>query len=193
LGMAVGNSLEVKEAIDVLQGKGPADLRDLVLALGAELLMSAQVAPDLVTAKQRLERLLETGAAFDKFVEFVAAQGGDPRCIYEPSLLPQSPQQLTLRAPVSGFVAAVDALVIGQSVARLGAGRIRQEDTIDYAAGIVLHRKLGDRVEAGEPLATLHGSTTNLLEKVAPMAQAAWKITPNQPVAEPLIAATLRP
>lgn len=193
LGYAVGNSLEVKEAIDVLQDRGPQDVRELVLALGAELLVSAGVSSGPDAAHKKLAQLLASGAAWEKFVQFVELQGGDPRYVIDPSLLPTSSQQLALAAPRAGFVAALDALCIGQCALRLGAGRTQQDSSIDQGAGIVLLKKQGDAVQVGESLAILHGKSHELLQAVAPDALAAWQIREQQLELLPLIAATLRP
>ncbi len=193
LGYAVGNSLEVKEAIDVLQDRGPQDVRELVLALGAELMVSTGLSVDNASAQKRLEQLLASGAAWEKFLQFVELQGGDPHYLLEPSLLPTSSQQFTLVSAQTGYVAALDALCIGQCAVKLGAGRIQQDSEIDKAAGIVLLKKQGEAVQRGESLAILHGNSQELLLQVAPEAIRAWQFTEQRPEPQPLIAATLRP
>jgi thymidine phosphorylase len=140
-----------------------------------------------------LTQLIAQGAAWEKFVQFVEAQGGDLRYVYDPSLLPKSAEQLTLAAPQSGFVAALDALCIGQCSVKLGAGRTQQDSSIDKGAGIVLRKKQGDWVERGEPLAILHANSQAILQDVAQEAEAAWQLTGQQPVREPLIADIVHP
>ncbi len=193
LGYAVGNSLEVKEAIDVLQGRGPRDVQELVLALGAELMVSSGFSSGQEEARERLELILAKGAAWEKFVQFISAQGGDPRYLYAPDLLPASRHQLLLKSISDGFVVQLNGLMIGQCAVKLGAGRTTQDGAIDHAAGIVLFKKEGDRVRVGEPIAVLHGANMDLLETVAPEVLAAWQIGPQPPVKRPLIAAVLRP
>lgn len=192
LGYAVGNSLEVKEAIDVLQDRGPQDVRELVLALGSELMVSAGLSADYASAQKKLEQLLASGAAWEKFLQFVELQGGDPCYLLEPSLLPTSSQQLTLVSPQTGYVAALDALCIGQCAVKLGAGRTQQDSEIDKAAGIVLLKKQGDAVQTGESLAILHGNNQELLQGIAQEAIGAWRFSEQRLERQPLIAATLR-
>lgn len=193
LGYAVGNSLEVREAIDVLQDRGPQDVRELVLALGSELMVSAGISAGYASAQKKLEQLLASGAAWGKFLQFVELQGGDSGYLLEPSLLPTSSQQLALVSPQAGYVAALDALCIGQCAVKLGAGRAQQDSEIDKAAGIVLLKKQGDAVQVGESLAILHGNNHELLQGVAQEVIGAWRFTEQRPERQPLIAATLRP
>lgn len=191
LGCAVGNSLEVQEAIAVLQGSGPADVRALTLTLGAELLQSA-FGLSRAAAEQRLSELLASGAAWQKFLDFIAAQGGDTRCVLQPDLLPTAGHVWPLISPASGYVASVDALTVGQAAMLLGAGRARKEDPIDYAAGMLLRRKRGDLVAAGEPLALLHGQDLAKLEQVGQMVASAWQLSDRPPADLPLVADVLR-
>lgn len=191
LGLAIGNSLEVKEAIAVLQGQGPSDVRALVMALGSELMQSSEGLSD-DEAISRLGLLLDSGAAWEKFKEFVIAQGGDVSYVQQPSRLPRAAFILPLVAQQSGFVVEVDALTIGQSAMLLGAGRARQEDTIDYAAGILLQKKRGDHVSVGDPVAWLHGQDLGKIEEVSKFVWGAWRLSPTPPTMRPLIADILR-
>jgi pyrimidine-nucleoside phosphorylase len=191
LGLAVGNSLEVKEAISVLHQQGPSDVRSLVLTLGSEVMQSATGLP-LSVAKEQLTELLDSGAAWEKFRQFVTAQGGDVTYIQQPDRLPTAAHVLPLPAPTSGYVQELNALQIGQAAMLLGAGRARKEDLIDHAAGIYLHKKRGARVEKDEPLAWLHGADSARLQSVAEIVVAAWSIGPEQPTERPLIADVLR-
>ena len=150
LGRAVGNALEVEEAIKTLRGEGPADLEELCLVLGGQMLCLAGKVPDPARGSELLKGLLG-GAALNKFKELIAAQHGDARVADDPSLLPQAPVRLELPSPAAGFVQRIRAESIGRSAMLLGAGRETKEDTIDPAAGIVLLKKAGDAVKAGEP------------------------------------------
>lgn len=193
LGYAVGNSLEVKEAIDVLHNRGPQDVKQLVLTLGSLLMVSAGLSQEQKEAYRQLKRLLENGAAWNKFVEFVRLQGGDTKYLHDPSLLPASKYQFKLVSPQAGYVAALDALVVGQCALKLGAGRIRQDSEIDKSAGVILLKKTGDQVQVGDSLAILHGSSEQLLRELAAEALMAWQFTGRRPALEPLIAMTIHP
>jgi pyrimidine-nucleoside phosphorylase len=156
LGAAVGNALEVREAIETLNGRGPADLAALCLALGAEALVAAGAAPSAAAARDRLQATLGDGSALARLRALVERLGGDPRCVDEPSRLPAAPVVEDVPAPRAGYIAGIDALAVGRAAMQLGAGRVTKQDTIDPAAGIVLRAKVGDRVRRGEPLATIH-------------------------------------
>ncbi|WP_100486684.1 pyrimidine-nucleoside phosphorylase [Sporolactobacillus pectinivorans] len=156
LGRAVGNALEVKEAIDTLKGQGPADLKELVLALGSLMVQSAGKADSKEEAEKLLENSLSQGKALKKFRQFIANQGGNPDVADHPEQLPQARFQIELLAKTSGFVTEMAADQIGLVAMQLGAGRATKEDSIDFAAGIMLHKKVGDPVTAGESLLTIH-------------------------------------
>ena len=158
LGFAVGNSLEVIEAIDALKGHGPQDLVDLSIALAAQMTVLAGKAADVKTAEAMLRRSLDSGSALAKFRRFIENQGGDPAVIDDYSRLPQAEHQMVLTAESGGFIAGMNAHEIGLSAMLLGAGRAKKDDAIDPSAGIVLHKKIGDSVSAGEPLLTMHYS-----------------------------------
>src|SRR5438874_2078301 len=161
LGRAVGNALEVKEAIETLAGRGPAELEALSLRLGAEMLRLAGV------PRVELHRLLVRGDALRKFAELVRAQGGDPRVVDDPNLLPQAPVQRPVLATAGGYVAVADALEIALAGKALGAGRDRKDAPIDLAVGIVLEKKIGDPVARAEALAVIHARTGAAAENVA--------------------------
>jgi pyrimidine-nucleoside phosphorylase len=156
LGNAVGNSLEIGEAIATLRGNGPADLLALTRAAGAEMLVRGRKARDTKTALARIDRALADGGGFAKFRELVAAQGGDVSQVDDPSKLPRAPRVETLRALRTAYVSAIAADQVGIASVRLGAGREKKGDAIDHRTGIVLHAKVGDRVERGEPYADVH-------------------------------------
>ena len=152
LGKAVGNSLEIAEAIQTLRGDGPADLR----AAGAEMLVRGRKARDRKSALARIDRALADGSGFAKFRELVAAQGGDVSQVDDPAKLPLAPRVETLRSTRTAYVSAITADEIGIASVRLGAGREKKGDPIDHRTGIVLHAKVGDRVERGQPYADVH-------------------------------------
>jgi pyrimidine-nucleoside phosphorylase len=164
LGCAVGNALEVAEAIGTLHDEGPEDLFQECLALGSRMLVLAEVARDLDDGRARLVHAVESGAALDKMREWIAAQGGDPRVTDDPSLLPHAAFTRDVPADESGWLARYDAEGVGRAAMALGAGRARIEDAVDPAAGLVLHAKVGDRVGAGESIGTLHASSEALLD-----------------------------
>jgi len=156
LGRAVGNSLEIAEAIATLRGDGPADLVQLTRAAGAEMLVRGRKARDTKSALVRIDRALEDGSGLAKFRELVAAQGGDVTQVDDPSKLPRAPKVETLRAARTAYVSAIAADEVGIASVRLGAGREKKGDPIDHRTGIVLHAKVGDRIERGEPYADVH-------------------------------------
>jgi pyrimidine-nucleoside phosphorylase len=170
LGRAVGNAIEVREAIETLSGRGPSDLEALSLRLGNEMLRMAGAPPT------DLRRLLVDGTALRKFAQLVQAQSGDPRVVDDPSLLPTAPVQQPIPAREAGQVAAIDALEIALAGKSLGAGRDRKDAPIDLAVGIVLHKKVGDAVQRGEPLATVHARTDQAALGVASRVAAAFQV-----------------
>jgi pyrimidine-nucleoside phosphorylase len=159
LGRCVGNALEVAESIACLRGEGPADLMEVTYALGVEMLLLGRAADTPEAARARLEGVVADGSALAKFGEIVAAQGGDARVIDDPAgVLPSAPQQTPLLATRGGYVTAVDAMVVALTALRLGAGRARAEDDIDPAVGVSALVKVGEKVEAGQPLALIHAN-----------------------------------
>ena len=156
LGRACGHALEVEEAITALKGEGPADLMEVTLALGAEMLVLARVASDASAARTDLNAALSSGKALARFRKVVERQGGDPAVLDDTSRLPQAPARETYAARRAGFVSRVEPRAIGRGIIELGGGRKVMSDTIDAAVGFVIHVKPGDRVEAGQPLAVIH-------------------------------------
>jgi pyrimidine-nucleoside phosphorylase/thymidine phosphorylase len=156
LGNAVGNSLEVREAVDLLRGGGPADLREVTVELVAEMLLLGGVAPALPEARRRVAAAIADGRGFLKLCEIVEAQGGDADAVADPLLLPAAASTVAVAATAGGVVQAIDAEAVGLAAMALGAGRSRVEDPVDPGAGLLLHKKVGDPVDAGETLATLH-------------------------------------
>lgn len=156
LGHAVGNALEVKEAIDTLKGHGPKDLVELCLEAGAIMLEQAGVYQDHDEAIKALKESLENGDAFNKLKEMIEWQGGDVSYIEHPEKFPLAKHIVEVKADKAGYVRRIDALMIGESAMRLGAGRAKIEDTIDMSAGIVLNKKIGDEVKKDETLCFVH-------------------------------------
>lgn len=158
LGRAVGNSLEVREAIDTLRGEGPADFKEVVFALGSQMLMLAGRAADEKEARALMEGVIEDGSALDKFAQFVREQGGDAAPVYDTSLLPVAGKTLEVTAKESGYVHRILAEDIGIACMTLGGGRETKESAIDLSVGIILEKKNGDAVSDGEVLATIYGN-----------------------------------
>ncbi|MCK8452351.1 pyrimidine-nucleoside phosphorylase [Bacillus safensis] len=169
LGLAIGNSLEVKEAIDTLRGEGPEDLNELVLTLGSQMVVLAKKADTLDEAREKLIEVMKNGKALEKFKEFLENQGGDSSIVDQPEKLPQAPYKIEVPAKESGVVAEIVADEIGVAAMILGAGRATKEDDIDLSVGIMLNKKVGDRVEKGDSLVTLHTNredVANVMEKI---------------------------
>ena len=164
LGFAIGNALEVKEAIETLQGKGPQDLTELVLTLGSQMVILARKAQTTKEARAMLKEAIDSGKAIAKFKEFLQNQGGDASIVDDTTKLPQAKYQIELPALKSGYVSRIIANEIGVASMMLGAGRATKEDTIDLAVGLVLHKKVGDKVTEGESLLTIHSNHTNIDE-----------------------------
>jgi pyrimidine-nucleoside phosphorylase len=183
LGRAVGNALEVQEAIETLHGRGPDDLRELCLAVAAKMAVFGGAAADAAAARALLEQALASGGAARKLAAMVAAQGGDAGVVGEPGRLPRAPVVLDVTASASGWIRAVDALEVGAVAASLGAGRARKEDEIDPAVGVVLARKVGDEVRAGDVIARVHARTAAAANVTAGRVRAACAIGPER--AEP--------
>jgi pyrimidine-nucleoside phosphorylase/thymidine phosphorylase len=156
LGRAVGNALEVVEVVELLRGGGPPDLREVTVELTAEMLVAGRAAPDLAAARAAVAAAIADGRGLAKLAEIVAAQGGDPAVIHDPSRLPRAAGTYAVPAPAAGFVGAIDTEAIGLAAVALGAGRARVEDPIDPGVGLVVLKKLGDRVDVGEPLCVVH-------------------------------------
>ena len=154
LGMAVGNNLEVKEAIATLQGRGPKDLVELVTYAGAIMLEQAHLVSNYDEGRARIQKAIEDGSGFKKLVELFKAQGGDVSYLLDPSKFPISKYSLPIYAEKEGYLSRIDSLTIGVSSMKLGGGRARMDEAIDMSAGILLNKKIGDHVNKGELLAT---------------------------------------
>jgi pyrimidine-nucleoside phosphorylase len=187
LGRAVGNALEVREAITTLHGAGPPDLTELALRLGGHLLFLAGAVPDPEAGYQNLSHLLREGAGLAKLRQIVAAQGGDLRVVDEPDRLPQGAVSQTVCARESGWLAVLDARKAGEAALLLGAGRTVPGVPVDPGAGIVIHKKVGDPVRAGEALATLYAATQAAAAAGAARLEEGVAIAPVPPPSRPLI------
>ncbi|MBL7184402.1 MAG: pyrimidine-nucleoside phosphorylase [Anaerolineae bacterium] len=158
LGRAVGNALELKEAIVTLHGHGPTDFLEHCLIIASQMLLLADRAPDAQEARKLLLHELDSGRAWRKFRDWIVSQGGDQAYIDDPSLLPQATLVEALPSPRSGYIAGLDAMEVGLTVALLGGGRARKGDSIDHAVGVVLAKKIGDYVKKGEALLIIHAN-----------------------------------
>ncbi|MFM0918329.1 pyrimidine-nucleoside phosphorylase [Staphylococcus epidermidis] len=162
LGNAVGNSLELKEAIATLKGNGPKDLTELVLTLGSQMVVLAKQAESLDEARQMLVDAIKTGKALNKFKTFLSNQGGDDSIVDSPEKLPSAKYQVEFKAKKDGFITEIIANEIGVASMMLGAGRQTKEDVIDLGVGIVLNKKVGEHVEEGENILTIHTNTKKI-------------------------------
>ncbi len=186
LGRAVGNALEVKEALATLQGKGPADFTELVRTVAGEMLRLGGKAATREEARSLVDTAIADGRALRKFREFIVAQGGDPEQVDNPDLLPTARHIVPLASPRAGYVHRLDALQVGRVVMLLGGGREKKGDTIDHAVGVVVRKKIGDRVEKGEPLCDIHINDESRLEEAQARLLAAYTIA-EEPASAPTL------
>ncbi len=184
LGRAVGNALEVREAIDTLHGGGPADFREHCLHVAAHLLVLGRRAADLASARRLAEDAIASGAAFEKFRALVRAQGGDVSFVDDPAKLPAANLVEEVKADRSGYIAQVHARLFGEAAVILGGGRARKGDPIDHAVGLVVQVKVGDFVERGQPLYTVHANDPARLDEARRHLQEAigWSEAPVAPL-----------
>jgi pyrimidine-nucleoside phosphorylase len=158
LGYAIGNALEVKEAIDTLHGRGPADLTEHCLVVASHMLQLGERAISVKAGRTMAEKLLKSGRAWDKFVEWIVAQGGDRSMIEQPDRLPHATIVREVNSDQAGYIKSINALEVGLTSVDLGAGRAQKGDPIDYAVGIILHVKVGEAIKRGGPLFTIHAN-----------------------------------
>ena len=184
LGCAVGNALEVKEAIRVLRGETKGELLELCLTLGACMLTEAGLAEDDRAARRMLQQAIDDGSALRKLREFVEAQYGDPASVDDLSLLPAAPIRLEVPCESAGFVSHIQAEQIGLVSMHLGGGRATKESAIDLGVGVVLHKKVGDRVEKGDSLATIHASDEKKAREAVALLRACYTLS-EAPVEKP--------
>ncbi|MEI4616277.1 pyrimidine-nucleoside phosphorylase [Bacillus cereus] len=184
LGFAIGNALEVKEAIDTLKGEGPEDLTELVLVLGSQMVVLAKKANTLEEAREMLIEVMKNGKATEKFKEFLSNQGGDSSIVDNPEKMPQAKYVIDVSAKTSGVISNIVADEIGIAAMLLGAGRATKEDEIDLAVGLMLRKKVGDAVKEGEPFVTIYANRENVEDVKA-------KIYENISIAETAVAPKL--
>jgi pyrimidine-nucleoside phosphorylase len=189
LGCAVGNALEVVECIDVLKGRGPADLVDVSVELAARMLVVGCVAADRSEGERRVRAAIASGAGLDRFRRIVEQQGGDPRIVDDPARLPTAPERHLVHAGSGGFVVRLDAELVGRASVVLGAGRDRVEDPVDPAVGIVVLAKPGAEVREGDPVLELHYRDRTRLQGALALARNAIQLGSSRPHAAPLIVA----
>lgn len=169
LGFAVGNALEVKEAIETLRGEGPEDLHELCLELGSRMVYLGKKAKSIEEAREKLEEAIQSGQAIDTFKTLIEAQGGDASIVDEPDKLPTASYTFEVEAKEDGFISEIIANEIGIAASILGAGRLTKESEIDLAVGLVLNKKIGDQVKKGDSLVTIHSNSeevANVIEKI---------------------------
>jgi pyrimidine-nucleoside phosphorylase len=191
LGRAVGNALEIAESVETLRGRGPKDLEDLSVELAAWMLSLGGAAPSMEAARAQVREKLRSGAGLAKLREVVELQGGDPKVCDDPKLLPAAHETVDLPAQRGGRVAAIACRAVGHAAMLLGAGRETVDSRIDPAVGLVLHKKVGDPVEAGEPLLTLHVNDRRRLDESLALLKGAIRIEREAAAPGPLIRAVL--
>ena len=192
LGYAVGNALEVKEAIDVLAGRTEAgELKELCLTLGANMLTLSGLAANEAKAREKLEATIADGSALKKLAEMVEAQYGDSRAVYDTSLLPEAAFKREVPSEEGGYVAHIDAEDVGLVSMHLGGGRVTKDSAIDLSVGVVLHKKVGDRVEPGESLATIHASDERKAAEAAELLKKCYTLSQSPVEKAPFIKAVV--
>jgi pyrimidine-nucleoside phosphorylase len=193
LGCAIGNALEMAEAISILRGHGPKDATALCQHEACELLLMTGTVDTLFEAETRVEGAIRTGAAVKKLAEVIEAQGGNPEQIERPELLPKAPVRTMLLAPQSGYIASIEAEQIGLASMRLGAGRFKKGEEIDHRTGFILQAKVGDYLHAGEPLVEIHARSESEAASVQDELLDCYTWSDAQVAAGPLIYDTIRP
>ncbi|HJS70437.1 MAG TPA: hypothetical protein VJ744_06475, partial [Gaiellaceae bacterium] len=183
IGCAVGNALEIAEVLDTLDGNGPPDLVELVVGASAHLLALSDLDVDVAEGRRRAEDALAGGAARDQYERWIRAQDGDPRR----EALPVAAVVRPVPAPASGYVGAIATTAVGLAALHLGAGRVRKEDAIDHAVGIVCLAKRGDRVEPGSPIAEVHARDQESAERAVNEVTAAYSIVGEEPERRPIV------
>jgi len=186
LGNAVGNSLEVLEAIETLRGAGPQDFREHCLHVSAHLLVLGKRAQDLAEGRAMAEKSIADGSAFEKFRVLVQAQGGDVSYVDDPSKFPRAEYVEVVESPRNGYLAQIQARSVGEAAVTLGAGRAQKSDPIDHAVGFVIHHKVGDKLEKGEPLFTIHANDESKLVEAREAVLAAHSFTSEKVTPLPL-------
>lgn len=187
LGNMIGNALEVVECVEVLRGKGPSDLRELCLETAGWMLYLGGASSSVAEGKLQSAKLISSGKALDKFRQMVELQGGDARMIDHAKLLPRALHTMQVMSAKAGYIFSMQCEQIGTACVILGGGRERKEDAVDFSVGIVLHKKVGDRVAAGEPLATIHYNAESKAARARQLIEASCEIADTAPATRPLI------
>lgn len=187
LGAYVGNALEIEEAIDVLSGRRAGDLKTVALELGAHILRNAGIAQYVDEGRKMLNEKLENGEGLKKLAELIQAQGGDPQVVYDTSRLPKAKDTLHVRSLKSGYLASVATDRIGEAAKLLGAGREKKTDVIDPAVGLIVKKRIGDRVEMGDVLCEVHANPASDVQGALALLNIAFGITADKPEIPPLI------
>jgi thymidine phosphorylase len=191
LGREVGNASEIKESLALLRGEAPADLLEVTMALGVEMLLQGGVAADQKEARSALEEAVSSGRAFEALAKVVAAQGGDVSALEEPSMLPTAPHEHVFEATVGGTVTRCDARKVGVAAMRLGAGRECKEDTIDPGVGITVAAKPGETVAPGDPLLRLRYRDSDRLDHALHVLEDAVVVSDEHYTPPPMVAARI--
>jgi pyrimidine-nucleoside phosphorylase len=176
LGVAVGNAIEVKEAIQTLKGEGPKDFTEHCLEIASQMLLLGQKAESLDKARRMAEESIESGAGLDYLKKLVKAQGGEVNVIDHPELLPEAPVKTVIEAQESGYISEVHARTVGETAVVLGAGRMKKGDSVDPAVGISVMVKVGDAVEIGQPLFVIHARSDDAVDEASQQLKNAVKI-----------------
>ncbi|MEN6480658.1 MAG: pyrimidine-nucleoside phosphorylase [Anaerolineaceae bacterium] len=192
LGEAVGNALELKEAIDTLHGGGPADFREHCVYAASEMLVIGEKAKSIEEAREKVEGVIRSGKAWETFRVLVEAQGGDVSYIDQPEKLPSAKFIKTIYADVDGYISFINARDIGEASVNLGAGRAKKDDAIDHAVGIIVHHKVGDPIKRGQELYTIHASSVEKLTEAIKQVNKAFSFTDSACEPLPLFYETIR-
>jgi pyrimidine-nucleoside phosphorylase len=187
LGRKVGNALEIEEVLEILNGQGPADLRELCDELSAWMFVLGGSVKTVVEGRLLASEMIASGRARDAFREVIRLQGGDPRIVDDPSRLPQAQHEQRVTAPAAGYVTAIQCEQIGIASMMLGGGREKMDDKIDPAVGLILEKKVGDAVKAGETLCTIRYNSDARLSETAALLARSFRIGPRQPSVPPLV------
>lgn len=192
LGRAVGNSVEVREAVSTLRNEGPADLSSLCVQLAGRMLLMSGAADTLNECVMLAERSLSSGAALEKFREFVENQGGDPAVCDTPDIMPRAAHEGVVVSQRTGTISRCDAFLVGRAAMLLGAGRLKKDESIDHSAGVVLYKRIGENVEAGEPVASMLTNEPRRLADARPVLESAFEVADGPVPAPPVVLDPLR-
>jgi len=187
LGLRVGNALEVEECLDVLRGRGPEDLRQLCFELAGWMFHLGGLSRTIDHAKQLADQLIRSGRALEKFRRMVELQGGDPGVIDDPQRLPHAKHSLDVASPQSGYVGAIQCEMVGTACVVLGGGCEKKEDSVDPAVGITLHKKVSDRISAGESLCTIHYNSETRAAQAQKLLEQSYQIADSPPAPKRLV------